>query len=404
MSKLPLDGVKVLDFMWVMAGPASIRYLVDFGATIVHIESATKIDTARTLQPFKDGVAGPERSGLVMNLNAGKLSLSINLDHPGSRPVVERLVRWADIVTESFSPRGMKGFGLDYESVKAMNPSVIMLSSCLNGQYGPHSSLAGFGTMGAQLAGFGSLAGWPDRGPAGPFGAYTDYVAPKFTVVALLAALEYRRRTGKGQYIDLSQAEASQQFLGPALLDYTVNGRVATRAGNAAPEYSPHGVFPCAGEDRWVAIACTDEDRFVALCRAAQHPEWAEDARFVTLAGRLANRDALEGELAAWTATLPPAELEAKLIGAGVPAHRVATAAEGFADPQLGALGHFPMVEHSEVGEVPIEGSRVRLSRTPAAAPRPAPLIGEHNQQVLGEILGLSEDEIIEVVASGALE
>jgi benzylsuccinate CoA-transferase BbsF subunit len=404
MSKLPLDGVNVLDFMWVMAGPASTRYLADYGATVVRIESATKIDTARTLQPFKDGVSGPERSGLVMNLNAGKLSLSLNLDHPGSRPVVERLVRWADIITESFSPRGMKGFGLDYESVRAMNPSVVMLSSCLNGQYGPHSSLAGFGTMGAQLAGFGGLAGWPDRGPAGPFGAYTDYVAPKFTVIALLAALDYRRRTGKGQYIDLSQAEASQQFLGPALLDYTVNGRVATRAGNSAAEYCPHAVFPCAGEDRWIAIACTDEGQFAALSRVARCPRWTQDVRFSTLAGRLANREALEAEIAAWTATLPPDELEAALIGAGVPAHRVATAAEAFADPQLEALGHFPKVVHAEVGEMPVEASRVRLSRTPASPPRPAPLIGEHNQQVLGDILGMSEDEIIDVVASGALE
>ena len=403
MARLPLDGVKVLDFMWVMAGPASVRYLVDFGATIVHIESATRIDTARTLQPFKDGVAGPERSGLVANLNAGKLSLSLNLDHPGSRPVVEQLVRWADVITESFSPRGMKGFGLDYDSVKAMNPSVVMLSSCLNGQSGPHASLAGFGTMGAQLAGFGELAGWPDRPPAGPFGAYTDYVAPKFTVIALLAALEYRRRTGKGQYIDLSQAEAAQQFLGPALLDYTVNGHVATRAGNSAPECCPHAVFQCAGDDRWIAIACTDEAQFAALCRVAG-AHWASDDRFGTLAARLANRELLEAEMTAWTTTQERDDLEAALIAAAVPAHRVATAADAFTDPQLAALGHFPTVVHAEVGEVPVEASRVRLSRTPATLPRPAPLIGEHNQHVLSDILGLSEDEIIEVVASGALE
>jgi benzylsuccinate CoA-transferase BbsF subunit len=403
MANLPLAGVKVLDFMWVMAGPASVRYLVDYGATIVHIESATKIDTARTLQPFKDGVAGPERSGLVANLNAGKLSISLNLDHPGSRPVVERLVRWADVITESFSPRAMKGFGLDYESVRQLNPSVVMLSSCLNGQYGPHASLAGFGTMGAQLAGFGSLAGWPDRPPAGPFGAYTDYVAPKFTVIALLAALEHRRRTGEGQYIDLSQSEASQQFLGPALLDYTVNGRVATRAGNTSPEYCPHGVFPCAGNDRWIAIACTGQEQFAALGKVAGKP-WADDGRFATLAARIANRDALDAEISGWTSGCERDDLEAALIGAGVPAHRVSTAMDAFNDPHLAALGHFPTVQHAEVGEVPVEASRIRLSRTPAQPPAPAPMIGEHNQQVLAGILGMSEDEIVEVVASGALE
>jgi benzylsuccinate CoA-transferase BbsF subunit len=403
MARLPLDGVRVLDFMWVMAGPASTRYLADYGATVVRIESATRIDTARTLQPFKDAVSGPERSGLVMNLNAGKLSLCLNLDHPGARPVVERLVRWADIITESFSPRGMKGFGLDYESVTKMNPSVIMLSSCLNGQYGPHASLAGFGTMGAQLAGFGELAGWPDRGPAGPFGAYTDYVAPKFTVVAVLAALEYRRRTGKGQHIDLSQAEASQQFLGPALLDYTVNGRVATRAGNSSPEYCPHGVFPCAGNDRWIAIACTVQAQFVALSGVASKG-WAADERYATLAARMANREALEATIGEWTAGCERDDLESALIAAGVPAHRVSTAMDAFNDPHLAALGHFPTVQHAEVGEVPVEASRIRLSRTPAQPPAPAPMIGEHNEQVLAGILGMSEEEIIEVVASGALE
>jgi crotonobetainyl-CoA:carnitine CoA-transferase CaiB-like acyl-CoA transferase len=400
----PLAGLKVLDFTWVMAGPAAIRYLVDHGATVVHIESATRIDTARTLQPFKDGQNGPERSGLFANMNAGKMSLSLNLAHPAAREAVRRLVQWADVLTESYSPKAMKGFGFDYDAVKQINPSIIMLSSCLNGQYGPESKLAGFGTMGAQLAGFGELAGWPDRPPAGPFGAYTDYIAPKFTVAALLSALEYRRRTGKGQYIDLSQSEASTAFLGPALLNYTVNRTVDGRAGNSSPEQCPHGVFPCAGEDKWIAIAAATDGEFAALARATGNVSWLSDPRFATLAARFANRVALEEALSAWTSACARDEAETALVAAGVPAHRVAGSADATVDPQLQHRRHFRTVTYGEVGEVPVEGSRFALSRTPAREPGSPPQLGEHNQQVLADILGMSEEEIIDLVVAGALE
>lgn len=404
MARLPLEGVKVLDFMWVMAGPASVRYLVDYGATVVHVESATKIDTARTLQPFKDKQYGVDRSGLFTNLNVGKLDLALNLAHPGARPVVGRLIRWADVITESYSPRAMRSFGCSYEEVKALNPSVIMLSSCLNGQDGPDAALAGFGTMGAQIAGFGELAGWPDRPPAGPFGAYTDYVAPKFTVLALLAALEYRRRTGKGQYIDLAQGEAAQQFLGPALLDYTVNGRVQKRAGNRSPEHCPHGVFPCAGEDEWVAVACENNAHFQRLARLIGRPQWADDFTLASLAGRLERVDELEAAISDWTSCRSRADAEAALIAEGVPAHRVLSSVDASSDAQLGHLRYFHAVEQPELGEVTVEGSRIRLSATPAQVRGHAPAIGEHNELVLKEILGMGDEEVIELVASGAME
>lgn len=400
----PFEGLKVLDFMWVVAGPWATRYLADYGATVVRVESTSHVDTARTIGPFKDGVAGAERSGAFSTVNAGKLGMTLDLGSEAGLAVARRLCDWADIVTESFSPGVMKQLGLDYESIRRTNPGVIMISSCLNGQYGPHSGLAGYGTMGAQLAGFGYLAGWPDRAPAGPAGAYTDYISPRFTAAALLAALEHRRRTGQGQYIDFSQGEASAQFLAPALLDYFVNGHVWQRNGNASPDYAPHGVYPVAGEDRWVAIVAESEEQWQGLCRAAGHGEWAADSRFATVSDRLANREALDEEIASWTRSCGASEIENLLQAASVPAHQLFDSASALADPQLAARQHFLTVEHPDFGPVVIENSRMVFSRTPAIVERPGPTFGQDNEHVLREILGMSDDEFVELLTAGALQ
>lgn len=258
--------------------------------------------------------------------------------------------------------------------------------------------------MGAQLAGFGELAGWPDRPPAGPFGAYTDYIAPKFTVIAILAAVDHRRRTGEGQYIDLSQAEASFHFLGPAFLDDAVNGRVWTRNGNASPEFSPHGVYPCLGDDAWVAIAAETVEQWEALCRATGNGSWPTDPRFATLEARHANNESLDAAIGAWTAPRGADEIERTLQAAGVPCHRVSTTADLTVDPQLIHREHFVTVEHPEVGRVPIENARAILSETPARVTRAAPMYGQDNEYVLRELLGLSREEIVDLVAAGALD
>ena len=402
--RLPLEGLKVLDFMWVVAGPAGSRYLADYGATHIKVESSTRPDTARTLQPYLDGQPGPERSGLFSNVNAGKLGLTLNLSVPEGRDLALRLAAWADVIVESYTPKAMKSWGLDYESLRALNPGLIMLSSCLSGQYGPWAGLAGFGTMGAQLAGFDELAGWPDRPPAGPFGAYTDYVSPKFTALAILAALDHRRRTGEGQHIDLSQAECSLHFIAPAFLDYFVNGRLVTRAGNSSPNFAPHAVFPAAGEDRWVAIATETEEQWRALCAALGDGALADDPRFATVAARLANREALEARIAAWTGQRGQAEIEELLQAHGVPAARSARSEDVLADPQLIHRGHWVTVPHAELGDVTIESARSILSETPARYRRAGPTYGQDNEYVLRELLGLSDEEVVEYVAAGALE
>jgi benzylsuccinate CoA-transferase BbsF subunit len=307
-------------------------------------------------------------------------------------------------VSESFAPGAAKRIGLDYETLSKTNPGLIMISSCLNGQDGPHAGLAGFGTMGAQIAGFGYLAGWPDRPPTGPMGAYTDFVAPKFTAAAILAALDHRRRTGEGQYIDFSQGEASTHFLGVALLDYTTNGRTWERSGNASPRYSPHGVYPAAGEDRWVAIVAADDAQWSALCEAIGERSWLADPRFATLEARVANRPALDAAIGAWTSARSEDEIEGVLQAAHVPVHRASTSADVLADPQLAARGHFIEVDHAELGPVTIENSRMVFSGTPAQVVSPGPIFGQHNELVLRDILGYSEDEFTDLLVAGVLE
>jgi crotonobetainyl-CoA:carnitine CoA-transferase CaiB-like acyl-CoA transferase len=400
---LPLEGVKVVDFMWVIAGPWGTRYLADYGATVVKVESTTRVDPARTVLPFRDRVPGAERSALYATLNAGKYGLTLDLTSPIGQEVAGKLLRWADVVTDNFTPGVMRRFGFAYETIRIANPGVIMLTSCLNGQTGPHANLSGFGTMGLHIAGFGDLAGWPDRPPAGAAGAYTDYIVPKFTAAVILAALDHRRRTGEGTYIDFSQAEASSHFLAPALLDYFANGVVQTRNGNASLDHSPHGVYPAEGEDRWVAIVATNEEQWQALSGVAGR-DWASDSRFATLEARKANREALDSAIADWSAVFSLDWLEEKLQTAGVPVHRLSRSADALSDPQLLHRGHFVTVEHPELGPVPIEASRIKLSATPATISAPGPVLGQHNEMVLRDLLGLSDEEFVEALTAGALQ
>jgi crotonobetainyl-CoA:carnitine CoA-transferase CaiB-like acyl-CoA transferase len=403
MARLPLEDVKILDFMWVMAGPAGTRMLADYGATIVRIESPTRIDTARTLSPYQNGQIGPDASGLFGNCNAGKFGITLDIGNPRSRAIIADLVRWADVVTESFSPKAMRNWGLDYPAIGKIKPDIIMLSSCLMGQTGPLAAFAGFGNLAGAISGFYHITGWPDRAPAGPFGAYTDYVAPRFTAIAILAALEYRRRTGKGQYIDQSQAESSLHFLAPAFLDHSANGRVMFRAGNRDPRFAPHGVYPSKGDDQWVAIVCKTDDDFRALCDLMKRPELPRDAHFTTLAARRENAAVLDEIVAKWSCELEPREAERLAQARGIAAHAVQNSAEYYTDPQIRHRKHFVELPHPTYGETVIEGPRAKLSRTPAQARRAAPTQGQDNQFVLEKILGYSEEQIGEIAASGVL-
>ena len=398
---LPLSDVKVLDLMWVMAGPAATRVMADYGATIVRIESTTRIDTARAVGPWIGDEPGPEASSLYHNMNAGKLGMTLDISSEQGREIILDLVRWADLVSESFSPKAMPGWGLDYETLREVNPSIIMVSSSLFGQSGPHSSIAGFGTMGAAAAGFNSIVGWGDRDPAVVV-SYTDYVAPRLTLAVLLAALDHRDRTGEGQYIDFSQAEACVHLLAPAILDYSINGREFERIGNADAQIAPHAVFPAAGDDRWVAIATPSEEQWRALAAAIGRTDLSD--AYPDLASRQAHLDAIDAAIGAWTSEREMFDVQDELQAAGVPAHAVQNSAEAVLDPQLQHRGHFVTLEHDTVGTTTVEGSRFRLSRTPAQIGRAAPSFGRDNFHVLTELLGYDAERVVELAAAAILE
>lgn len=380
----PLEGLKVLDFMWVMAGPATTRVLADLGATVIRIESNNRVETARTLNPFRENGSGLDHSCLYASLNAGKLGVSVDLRTEEGRAVIEDLVRWADVVTESFSPRAMKAWGLGHERILEINPSVIMMSSCLFGQSGPLAEFAGYGTMAAALSGFFGVTGWPDRAPCGPYGAYTDYISPRFAVAVLLAALDHRRRTGEGRYIDFAQAEAAIHALAPAVLQWTVDGSRAERRGNDDPVMHPHGVFPCAGEDRWVAIACADDAMRAAL---------------VKVTGGLD-----DAAITAYTQQRSPDEVTEALQAVGVAAHSLQNSPELMIDPQALHRDHFRTLEHPVIGEVVVEAPRFVLSRTPGDVLTPGPTLGQHTMDVITGVLAYDEERLVELLTSGALE
>ena len=396
---LPLAGLKVVDLMWVMAGPAVTRVLADFGATVIRVDSKHRIDTARTIGPYWRDEIATESSAIYQNMNAGKLNIAIDLSQAEGRDVVFDLIRWADVMTESFTPGVMEKWGLDYGAVRRVNASIVMMSSCLMGQTGPLSRFAGYGNLAAALCGFTAAAGWPDRPPAGPFGAYTDYMSPRFALATLLAAIDHRRRTGEGQHIDFSQAEAALHFLAPALLDFELNGRSGTGAGNVDINLAPHGVYPAAGTDRWVAIACETDGQWQDLAHALGRDDLAGLLR----GERLSRAHEIDGLIAGWTRACDEFEMQDRLQALGVAAHAVQNSPECRTDPQLRALGHFVTTDHAELGPVELEGSRLFLSRTPAIV-GPAPTIGEHLFVVLENILGYDQEKITHLLTSGALE
>jgi benzylsuccinate CoA-transferase BbsF subunit len=399
-----LADVKVLDLMWAIAGPAATRVLADYGATVVRVESTKRTDVCRTIAPFHELPPGAESAVLFHDMNAGKLMITLDLTSPEGRNVLLDLVRWTDVVTEAYTAGTMRALGFDYETLRAVKPDLIMLSTCLMGQTGPLATYAGFGNLAAAVTGFANLCGWPDRAPAGPFGAYTDYIAPRFNAAMILAALDHRRRTGEGQHIDLSQAEASIHFLAPAILDYTVNGRVQTAIGNDDPDAAPHGVYATAGDDRWIAIAVRSDAEFAALCDVMGHAPLAHDPRFEQAEARRRHRAELDAIVTAWTGGHDAHVAETLLQTAGVAASVAAASGDLCADPQLVHREHVRHLEHPTYGTTPVQGSRFRLSRTPAAITGAAPTLGRDNQYVLETILGYDEERITELVIAGALE
>ncbi len=403
-------GVNIIEFGSGAAGPIATRYFVEHGATVLRIESRTRPDFLRTMALGPDNPHGLEGGGMYDGLNVGKRHLTLNLKHPDAVALVHRLVvEWADAVAENYAPRAMKGFGLDYDSLAQVDPGLVMISACLNGQTGPHKDYPGFGGQGAALSGYNQLTGWPDRAPLGPFGTITDSLAPRYVATALAAGLHYRRRTGHGVYLDLSQVESGTWTLAPWLLRAQVDGVLGERMGNRSTRAVPHGAFPCRDEsdpdgkavrDRWVAIACWSDEEWARLATIIGF----DDAGLATLEARQARVDEVEEAVGAWTETRTRLEVAETLQALRLEAVPVQDFADVHGDPQLAARDHFVELEHPFLGPGLYEKDGFRLSDAACGYDRAGPTLGQDNAWVLGEVLGLDDAEQQRLMEAGAVD
>ena len=400
----PLDGVRIIDFTWVYAGPFATRMLAYYGAEVIRVESQTRPDQIRSsgLSRIPDD-DGPESSQQWHSINADKLSLQINLKVDAARQVVLDLARTSDVMIDAFSPGVLDRMGLGHDDLLAVNPRLIMVSTSLFGMTGPLSPVPGFGNMGAAMGGYYELTGWPDRLPAGPFLAYTDATSPRLTAAVILAALDWRDRTGKGMSLDFSQAEGGVHFLTEAVLDYMVNGRVQTRIGNEDRYLVPHGVYQAKaddGQEAWIAVACETDTQWGALATKIGCGELSE----LTVAQRRERSAELDELISRWTASRRPEALAQELQAAGVPAHQVQNSPELVADPQLLARDHFHQVPHEVYDHSWAEQYGFRLSRSDGTPRRAGPTWGEHSFEILSDLLGYDGDQIADLVIAGVLE
>jgi len=391
-----LAGVRVVDLGVGVAVPEAGWLLAELGAEVIKIESRANLDFLRRVTVELDQ---PDRSLQFNDASRGHLSVTLDLRTPRGRELALRLCAAADVVLENNRGGVVKRWGLDYEHIRALRPDTIFYASQAFGRGGPLGEASAYGPLNSAFAGVTWLWNHPDAPyPAGSSLNHPDHIAAKLATAVVLAALEHRRRTGEGQLVDLSQAEAAAYFIGETYLEAACTGRAAAQRGNAVDWACPHGVFPAAGEDRWVAIAVVGDD---AWQRCARVMGLGEDPAWATLAGRLAARAAVEDAIAAWTRTREGGEVARLLQEAGVSAMAVVNGAELRADEHLAARGGLVTLHHPEMGEETHSGDPLRMSRTPLATPRPAPLLGEHTADVLARWLGIDEREVAELAATG---
>ena len=394
-----LAGVRVVELGFAAAGPLVGKYLANFGAEVIRLESRLAADVFRTTYPpFKDGIVQPDRAAMFAFYNDGKRSATLNLKHREGVALARALIGKADVFVESFTPGTVARLGLGAETLRAENPGLIVLSSCNQGQTGPHAFHPGYGSQLSALAGFVQLLGEPDSTPVLLYGPYIDYVAVGYGAIAVLAALERRRRTGAGCTIDLSQYEAGLQFLTPTILEFAANGRIPGRAGNADAVAAPHGVYRCAGHDRWIALSIwTDAEwRKLRDVTGIDGPD--------TAAERRAARAQLDVRIGEWTATRDRDQIVKHLRDKGLRVAPVLAISELFTDAQLAHRGMWPVVKHQTIGDMHVMAPPFRLSATPSLQDRPGPTVGADNDHVFGEILGLSLDERRRLERDGVFE
>jgi len=400
-----LAGLRVVEFAVFAAGPLVGKHLAEHGAEVIRVESRQSLDGFRVhYPPFKDNRPGIERGGSYALFNDQVLNVTLDLKNPKAVVLARQLISKSEIVIENFAQGVMSRLGLEYNTLREIKPDIIVLSSCNQGQTGRRAAQRGFGSQLTSMSGFTHLTGYgKDQPPMLLFGPYVDFVAVGFGLIAVLAALDFRRRTGKGQHIDLSQYESGIQFITPVLLDAQANGRVHHPQGNRDPHAVPHGVYRSKGEDQWCVIAVFNDEEWHAFCRASEHHGWAADARFATHDARKVHEEVLDRLIDEWTCHLPARDIMERLQSAGVRAGIVQSVADLFSCPQLVHRQQWRKLDHPEFGSYEYEAPPFILSETPADLSRRSPLLGEHNDYVFGEVAGLSRDEIQKLKEEGVI-
>ena len=403
MAGQALEGVNVLEIAFIGVTPMTCKLLADHGAEVVRIESSTRLDYLRTSGPYIDGIVSPEHSPQVPYLHSNKYGITLNLKNPKGVEIARKLVARADIVADGFTTGTLERMGLGYEELRKIKPDIIMFSCNTFGRTSPLSSFPSTGIQITGITGFSQITGWPDRG-ASAIGYYTDFTVPHFNLTTVLAALDYRRRTGKGQLLDLSHIETSIHFMAPVVMDYAVNNRLMQRQGNRSPSAAPHGVYRCQGDDRWCAIVVSTDEEWQSFGKVIGNPALSTNPKFSTLPARKENEEELDSLVEEWTINHSPEEVMTMMQAAGVAAGVVETGEDLLEhDTQLRHRHFFWELDHPEIGKHRARGPAFVLSKCPCEVQR-APLLGEHNEYAFKEILGMSDEEVAELVIEGVIE
>jgi benzylsuccinate CoA-transferase BbsF subunit len=397
------EDIRVTVFAFLGVGPHSVKYLSEYGAEVIKVESRLRPDPMRAVAPFKDNIPGIERSQMFSKIDNNASSITLNLKHPKGLEIAKRLASKSDVVIDGWTPGTLTKLGLGYHDIRKTNPDVIMLSTCMQGQTGPAARHPGHGVTLSSLSGFNYITGWPDRAPAGISGPFTDVVGVLYSALALQAALEYRRRTGEGQYLDISQYECAIQFSSPRILDYLINGRELNRQGNRALYAAPHGVYRCRGEDRWCAIAVFTDEEWKSFCQVMGNPLWTQEPGFGTMQDRVKNAAELDKFVERWTLNYSPEEVMLLLQKAGVSAGVVQNGEDLWKDPQLKHRNSICELEHPEIGSAVCQRVGVSLPEVHYELRR-APILGEHTEDICKRVLNMTDEEFVELFNDGVFE
>ena len=400
MNKRPLEGVKVIQLCWAGVGVYTLSFLSHYGATTIRVETSTSPDPVRVFEPYaptykKGEPIGLERSAFYsITHTAPELGMALNLKQPEGIEVFKKLVQWADVVGEGFPAGVMDKIGLDYEGLKEIKEDIIMMRTCGYGHTGPMAAQPGFGSIMTAVTMMDTFTGWPDRRALAPTTYYTDQLVPMYSALSILVALDYRRRTGKGQYIDHSQMEAGLNFVTPLILDYETNGRKPDLKGNKCDYAAPHGIYRCQGEDRWVAIAVMSDEEWQRFKKVIGNPDWADDPKFATAESRVQSSEELDNLISGWTDHLTAEQVMALLQGAGIGAGVVANARDMDNDMQLNYYNFYRQMDHPYMGKLRYyHPTAIKLSRAEAEVKRPV-MLGENTDYICSHILGMSQTQI----------